>query len=118
MWKGFYSKKPQEPKMAEQNERAFQKQTGVFLNNKALLSTKTKKGVRYYRNVGLGFKTPKEAVDGTYVDNKCPFTGNVAIRGRVLKGMCISANKMKNTIVIRRDYLHFIKKISEIRKET
>ena len=23
---------------------------------------------------------------GTYVDHKCPFTGNVAIRGRVLSG--------------------------------
>merc|ERR1712115_274878 len=67
-------------KMAEQNERAFQKQ------------------------------------DGTYVDNKCPFTSNVAIRGRILKGMCISANKMKNTIVVRRDYLHYVKKYNRFEK--
>jgi small subunit ribosomal protein S11e len=49
------------------------------------LSAKSKKGVRYYKNVGLGFKTPKEAIEGSYVDKKCPFTGNVSIRGRILK---------------------------------
>merc|ERR1711974_58821 len=102
--------------MAEQNERAFQKQDAVFLNSKQLLSAKTKKGCRYYKNIGLGFKTPKEAIEGTYVDNKCPFTGNVSIRGRILKGMCISAGKMKNTIVVRRDYLHFVKKYQRFEK--
>merc|ERR1712146_172281 len=90
--------------MAEQNERAFQKQEASFLNSKSVLAAKTKKGVRYYKNVGLGYKTPKEAIEGTYVDKKCPFTSSVNIRGRILKGMCISANKMKNTIVVRRDY--------------
>merc|ERR1711877_74188 len=102
--------------MAEQNERAFQKQTGVFLNSKSLLSAKTKKGVRYYKNVGLGFKTPKEAIEGTYIDNKCPFTGNVSIRGKILKGMCISSGKMKQTIVMRRTYLHYIKKFNRFEK--
>jgi hypothetical protein len=33
----------------------------------------------------LGFKTPKEAIDGDFVDHKCPFTGNVSIRGRIFK---------------------------------
>jgi len=33
----------------------------------------------------------------------------VSIRGRILKGIVIST-KMKNTVVIRRDYLHWIKK--------
>jgi hypothetical protein len=33
----------------------------------------------------LGFKTPKEAIEGDFVDKKCPFTGNVAIRGRIFK---------------------------------
>ena len=101
--------------MAEQRENAFQKQDNVFLNSKALLASKTRKGVRYYREVGLGFRTPKEAIEGTYVDSKCPFTGNVGIRGRVLRGMVIS-KKMRNTIVIRRDYLHFIKKYNRYEK--
>jgi small subunit ribosomal protein S11e len=33
----------------------------------------------YYKNIGLGFKTPKEAIKDTYIDKKCPFTGNVSI---------------------------------------
>ena len=55
------------------------------MNSKKLLAKKTLKGVRYYKNVGLGFKTPKEASEGTYIDKKCPFTGNVSIRGRIVK---------------------------------
>lgn len=66
--------------------------------------------MRFYKNVGLGFKTPKTAINGTYVDKKCPFTGNVSIRGRILKGLVVSAGKMTNTAVIRRDYLHYITK--------
>jgi small subunit ribosomal protein S11e len=66
-------------------------------------------GMRYYKNIGLGFKTPTEAIEGSYVDKKCPFTGNVSIRGRILKGMVVS-HKMKRTIVIRRDYLKYISK--------
>ena len=27
-----------------------------------------------------------QAIDGTYIDKKCPFTGNVSIRGRILSG--------------------------------
>ena len=61
------------------------KQPTVFMNRKNLSAKKVKKGMRYYRNIGLGFKTPKEAITGTYIDRKCPFTGEVAIRGRVFK---------------------------------
>ena len=44
-----------------QTERAFQKQRGVFLNGKVGLSgKKKKKEQRFVRNVGLGFKTPRE----------------------------------------------------------
>mmetsp|Transcript_11363 Transcript_11363/g.12499 ORF Transcript_11363/g.12499 Transcript_11363/m.12499 type:complete len:159 (-) Transcript_11363:540-1016(-) len=98
-----------------QTEKAFQKQQGVFLNNKKLLAKKSTTGVRYWKNVGLGFKTPKEAVEGTYVDKKCPFTSNVTIRGRILKGMVVST-KMSRTIVVRRDYLHYVKKYNRFEK--
>merc|ERR1712070_501885 len=67
------------------------------------------------KNIGLGFKTPKLAIEGTYVDKKCPFTGNVSIRGRILKGLVIST-KMKNTIIVRRDYLHYISKYRRFEK--
>ncbi|GMR48084.1 hypothetical protein PMAYCL1PPCAC_18279, partial [Pristionchus mayeri] len=100
-------------KMADaQTERAFQKQPTVFLNSKNRLlgvGKKSNKSLRYVRNVGLGFKTPLEAINGTYIDKKCPFTGGVSIRGRILTGVVIKT-KMNRTIVIRRDYLHFVKK--------
>lgn len=47
-------------------------------------------GQRFYKNVGLGYKTPREAIEGTYIDKKCPFTGNVSIRGRILTGELLS----------------------------
>ncbi|MEW5312862.1 MAG: hypothetical protein WDW38_004462 [Sanguina aurantia] len=102
--------------MAEQTERSFQKQLGV--NGGFKLKDKKapgKSGHRFYRNVGLGFKTPKEAVEGTYIDKKCPFTGDVSIRGRILTGIVHSC-KMNRTITVRRDYLHYIKKYARYEK--
>ncbi len=52
---------------------------------------------------------------GKYVDKKCPFTGNVSIRGRILSGV-VKTTKMKRTIVIRRDYLHYISKYNRFEK--
>ena len=49
------------------------------------MAKKTSKGVRYWKEVGLGFKVPKDAVEGNYIDKKCPFTGNVSVRGAILK---------------------------------
>ena len=98
-----------------QQQRAFQKQDSVFLNSKRLLTKKTASGVRYYKNVGLNFKTPKKAIESTYVDKKCPFTSKVTIRGRILKGIVIST-KMERTIVIRRDYLHYVPKYNRYEK--
>jgi small subunit ribosomal protein S11e len=60
------------------------------------LGKKTKTGMRYYKSIGLGFKTPKEAIEGSYVDKKCPFTGNVSIRGRILK---VIIKSLFNTIM-------------------
>ena len=106
--------------MSEQTEKAFQKQDAVFAGKKQSKrvkgSKKNKAGVdRYYRNIGLGFKTPQEAIDGTYVDKKCPWTGSVNIRGKFLTGV-IKTAKMKNTVIIRKDYLHYIKKYNRFEK--
>ncbi|CAN8003170.1 unnamed protein product [Ixodes hexagonus] len=102
--------------MAEQNERAFQKQPTVFLNRKASLPKGNPKRVlRYHKNVGLGFKTPRDASHGTYIDKKCPFTGDVSIRGRILRGVVIKM-KMQRTVVIRRDYLHYVRKYNRFEK--
>ncbi len=56
-----------------------------------------------------------KALDGTFIDKKCPFTGNVSIRGRILTGVVIKT-KMTRTIVLRRDYLHFIRKYNRFEK--
>merc|ERR1711998_2714 len=99
-----------------QTERAFQKQKGVFLNaKKAAGSKKTDKVPRFWKKIGLGFKTPQAAIEGQYVDSKCPFTSNVSIRGRIFKGVVLST-KMKNTVTLRRDYLHYIKKYNRFEK--
>ena len=63
-------------------------------------------------------RTPPRIVTrttGTYIDKKCPFTGNVSIRGRILTGV-VKSTKMKRTIIIRMDYLHYIKKYQRYEK--
>jgi len=98
--------------MAEQVEKSYQKQP-LFHNNKVSTTSRKVAGKdrRWYKEVGLGFKTPREAIEGTYIDKKCPFTGLVSIRGRILTGKVVST-KMTRTIVIRREYLHFVPKYS------
>lgn len=53
--------------------------------------------------------------NSTTIDKKCPFTGLVSIRGRILTGTVVST-KMHRTLVIRREYLHFIPKYSRYEK--
>lgn len=101
--------------MSEQTEKAYQKQPTVFQNKKRQVGAKGKQDARWTKNVGLGIKTPREAIDGSYIDKKCPFTGNVAIRGRLLTGV-VKSLKMKRTLTIRRDYLHYIKKYNRFEK--
>lgn len=124
--------------MAEQVEKSFQKQP-LFHNAKVATTSRKVAGKdrRWYKEVGLGFKvrrapllrfscrdlgaradelagrvqTPREAIEGTYIDKKCPFTGLVSIRGRILTGKVVST-KMNRTIIIRREYLHFVPKYS------
>mmetsp|Transcript_237 Transcript_237/g.203 ORF Transcript_237/g.203 Transcript_237/m.203 type:complete len:156 (+) Transcript_237:74-541(+) len=98
-----------------QKESAFQKQDGISLLKKNVIAKKTTKGLRYYKNIGLGFKTPQSAIDGSYIDKKCPFTGNVSIRGKIIKGVVVST-KMTRTIIIRRNYLHYISKYNRFEK--
>jgi small subunit ribosomal protein S11e len=50
-----------------------------------------------------------------FADKKCPFTGLVSIRGRILTGTVMST-KMHRTIIIRREYLHFIPKYARYEK--
>jgi len=95
-----------------QSERAYQKQPHIFQNVKSKVNRKTK---RWYKDVGLGFKTPTEAIQGSYIDKKCPFVGLISIRGRILTGTVVSA-KMHRTVILRRDYLHYVPKYNRYEK--
>ena len=99
----------------DQHEKAYQSQDAIFVARKRAIGNRRQKPARFVRAVGLGIKTPSTAIEGNYVDKKCPFTGNVSIRGRILKGIVMST-KMKNTIIVRRDYLHYITKYRRFEK--
>merc|ERR1711934_981933 len=99
-----------------QDKKAFQAQPHMTAVKCRKLSRSSSKGARYVKNVGLGFKTPKTAIEGKYIDKKCPFTGDVSIRGKILKGIVKSAGKMTNPITVRRDYLHYITKYNRYEK--
>lgn len=59
-----------------QSERAFQKQPHIFTNSKVKSKSKKvgKGGRRWYKDVGLGFRTPKTAIEGSYIG-----TGHVTL---------------------------------------
>ncbi len=59
------------------------------------------------RNIGIpGVKPPK----GKECSDKfCPFHGTTRIRGKITQGVVVS-KKLRNSVIIRRDYVQFIKK--------
>jgi len=63
------------------------------------------KTVRTARNIGLPVKPPSEVCD----DDECPFHGTLPVRKKILQGKVVSF-KMKNTVVVQRDYLHYVPK--------
>merc|ERR1712224_439309 len=101
--------------MDVQTERSYQKQPHIFAGKARLLSRSTRKGARAVKSIGLGFKTPAKAKEGRYIDKKCPFVGQVSIRGKLLRGV-VHRTFMKNTITVRRDYLHYQKKYRRYEK--
>jgi small subunit ribosomal protein S17 len=57
------------------------------------------------KNIGLQVTPPKRTCE----DPNCPFHGKLNVRGKFLEGIVTSV-KMNKTIVVRRDFLKFIKK--------
>ena len=57
------------------------------------------------RDIGYDVKPPEKECN----DSKCPFHGKLSIRGKILEGKVISI-KAEKTVIIERDYLHFIPK--------
>jgi len=65
------------------------------------------------RNIGLNVKNPKEKC----TDKNCPFHGTLPVRGQVIKGIVFSV-KMKNTILVNRNYMHYVPKFERYEKRT
>ncbi|KAL7714679.1 40S ribosomal protein S11 [Entamoeba marina] len=101
--------------MAEQTERAYQKQVFHKHQRDANNQIDFSSPIRYHKSVGMGFVTPVEAIKGNYVDNKCPFTSKISIRGRILSGI-VKSCRMKRTIIVRRDYFHYVSKYNRYEK--
>lgn len=61
------------------------------------------------RNIGIPGVVPPKIKTEECQDQSCPFHGNTRIRGKITQGIIVS-KKSKNTVIIRRDYVQFIKK--------
>jgi len=58
------------------------------------------------RNIGIdGVEAPAKQCE----DSQCPFHGSLSVRGRILEGVVVS-DAMNRAVVIRRDFLHLVKK--------
>lgn len=63
------------------------------------------------RDIGYDIKPPEDVCN----DDKCPFHGTLPIRGKILKGIVVS-DRMQRSIVVRVDYLHYVKKYERYEK--
>ena len=59
------------------------------------------------RNIGIPGVNPPSNRECN--DKDCPFHGNTRIRGKITQGVVVN-KKSKNTVVIRQDYVKFVKK--------
>ncbi|KAK1152105.1 40S ribosomal protein S11 [Acipenser oxyrinchus oxyrinchus] len=101
-----------------QTERAYQKQPTIFQNKKKiLLGELTKEKLpRYTRSVGLGFKTPREKASQIHCDTANQSSPVLTLSLLFFLSGVVTKMKMQRTIVIRRDYLHYIRKYNRFEK--
>jgi small subunit ribosomal protein S17 len=64
-------------------------------------------------DIGIDVQKPKEACK----DSRCPFHGQLSVRGTVLKGTVVST-KMQSTVVVEREYMRHIPKYERFEKRT
>ena len=65
------------------------------------------------RNIGLNVKAPTESCE----DIQCPFHGTLPVRGHIITGV-VSSTKMHNSIIVSREFMHFIPKYERYEKRT
>ena len=61
------------------------------------------------KNIGIPGVNPPKVKTEECNDQFCPFHGTTRIRGKITQGVVVS-KKSKNTVIIRRDYVQFVKK--------
>ena len=65
------------------------------------------------RNIGVNVKNPVESCS----DKNCPFHGTLPIRGQIITGI-VSATKMQDSILVKRQYMHYVPKYERYEKRT
>ena len=64
-----------------------------------------------YKDIGVDAKSPQKECN----DPNCPWHGNLKVRGQMMEGVVVS-DKMKNTVVVEREYLRYVKKYERYEK--
>jgi len=72
-----------------------------------------KKKEKEVRNIGIKVNPPSEGCN----DKNCPFHGSLSVRGQIITGVVLST-KMKNSILVKKDYLRFIPKYERYERRT
>lgn len=72
-----------------------------------------KKKEKEARNIGINVKPPSESCN----DKNCPFHGSLSVRGQIITGV-VSSTKMRNSILVKKDYLRFIPKYERYERRT
>ncbi len=65
-----------------------------------------------HRDIGVDAKPPEKECD----DPNCPWHGHLKVRGQIIEGVVIS-DKMKNTVVVEREFLRYIPKYERYEKK-
>ncbi len=63
------------------------------------------------KDIGVDVKPPKKACS----DPNCPFHGSLRVRGQIISGL-VANDKMKGTVVVRKDYYRYLKKYERSEK--
>ena len=64
------------------------------------------------KDIGYDVKPPEKSCE----DPNCPFHGKLPVRGKIIEGI-VKSDKMQNTIVVERNYLHFVPKYERYEKK-
>ncbi len=65
------------------------------------------------RDIGIDVTPPARLC----ADDNCPFHGNLSVRGVMIEGTVLSA-KMNRSVVVAKEYSHFVKKYERYEKRT